>query len=190
MTVIFRLARRSIARRFLQSLLFVIGVALGVAMIIAIDVANNSASRAFALSTESLTGRATHQITGGPAGVPTETYTKLRIDLGLRDAAPVISEYVRAVGLGDQPLRLLGVDPFAEPPFRDMLSDIRSRRKNQSAFEALNTFIAEPDTILMSADAGRTLRYSDWRYDHAASGRQTGDGARGRPAARPRSGQR
>ncbi|HLV33764.1 MAG TPA: hypothetical protein VKY59_01570, partial [Spirillospora sp.] len=95
MVVILRLARRYIARRFLQSLLFVVGVALGVAMVIAIDLANGSASRAFTLSTESITGRATHQITGGPAGLPTEVYTRLRIDLGLRAAAPVVSEYVR-----------------------------------------------------------------------------------------------
>lgn len=150
MIVLFRLARRYIARRFLQSLLFVIGVALGVAMVIAIDLANGSASRAFNLSAESITGRATHQITGGPTGLPTDVYTALRIDLGLRDAAPVVSEYVRGVDLGDQPLRLLGVEPFAEPPFRDYLSEIEVAGENQNAFEALNAFIAEPNTILMS----------------------------------------
>jgi putative ABC transport system permease protein len=148
--VLFRLARRYIARRFLQSLLFVVGVALGVAMVIAIDLANESASRAFNLSTESITGRATHQITGGPTGLPSEVYTRLRIDLGLRAAAPVVSEYVRGLNLGDQPLRLLGVEPFAEPPFRDYLSDIEVAGENLSAFEALNAFIAEPNTILMS----------------------------------------
>jgi putative ABC transport system permease protein len=150
MAVIFRLARRYIARRFLQSLLFVIGVALGVAMVIAIDLANSSASRAFDLSTESITGRATHQIAGGPSGVPTEVYTRLRIDLGLRDAAPVVSEYVRGLNLGDRPLRLLGVDPFAEPPFRDYLNEVEVVGADLNAFEALNVFIAEPNTILMS----------------------------------------
>src|SRR5690606_19796713 len=124
--------------------------ALGVAMVIAIDLANGSASRAFNLSTESITGRATHQITGGPTGLPTDVYTRLRIDLGLREAAPVVSEYVRGVNLGDQPLRLLGVEPFAEPPFRDYLSDIEVAGENVNAFEALNAFIAEPNTILMS----------------------------------------
>ncbi|MBZ0302638.1 MAG: ABC transporter permease, partial [Anaerolineae bacterium] len=150
MVVLFRLARRTIARRFLQSLLFVIGVALGVAMVIAIDLANGSASRAFDLSTESITGRATHQINGGPSGVPTDIYTRLRVDLGLRAVAPVVSQYVRGVDLGDQPLRLLGVEPFAEPPFRDYLTDIEVAGQSENAFEALTAFIAQPDTILMS----------------------------------------
>ena len=151
MIAILRLARRYIARRFLQSLLFVIGVALGVAMMIAIDLANNSASRAFTLSTESVTGRATHQITGGPTGLPTTVYTQLRLDLGVQAAAPVVTAFVRGADLGDQPLRLLGVEPFAEPPFRNYLSDIRVAGDDQNAFEALNTFMAEPNTALMSA---------------------------------------
>jgi putative ABC transport system permease protein len=150
MIAIFRLARRYIARRFLQSLLFVIGVALGVAMMIAIDLANNSASRAFALSTESVTGKATHQITGGPTGLPSEIYTRLRLEMGLRAAAPVVTDFARGVELGDQPLRVLGVEPFAEPPFRSYLSDIQVAGANQNAFQALNNFIAQPNTVLMS----------------------------------------
>ena len=149
--VILRLAQRSISRRFLQSLLFVVGVALGVAMVIAIDLANNSASRAFDLSTESVTGKATHQISGGPSGVPTELYTRLRLDLGLNEVAPIISEYVRGVNLGDQPLRLLGVDVFAEPPFRSYLETVEVDGDSaQRAFDALNRFIAEPGTVLLS----------------------------------------
>ncbi|MGQ9887239.1 MAG: FtsX-like permease family protein [Aggregatilineales bacterium] len=150
MRAVFRLSRRYVARRFLQSLLFVLGVALGVAMVIAIDLANSSASRAFNLSTESITGKATHRIAGGPAGLPTEVYTRLRLELGLREAAPVIAEYVRGVELGDQPLRLFGVDTFAEPPFRSYLTAVQVDGGSQAAFDALNAFIAEPNTILMS----------------------------------------
>ena len=150
MRAVFRLSRRYVARRFLQSLLFVLGVALGVALVIAIDLANGSASRAFDLSAESITGRATHRITGGPAGLPTEVYTRLRLELGLREAAPVIAEYVRGVELGDQPLRLFGVDTFAEPPFRSYLTAVQVDGGSQAAFDALNAFIAEPNTILMS----------------------------------------
>ncbi len=150
--ILLRLARRYISRRFLQSLLFVLGVALGVAMVIAIDLANTSASRAFDLSTESVTGKATHQISGGPGGLPTDVYTRLRLELGLREVAPVVSDYVRAVNLGDQPLRLLGVDVFAEPPFRSYLETVEVLGENpQNTFEALNAFIAEPNTVLMSA---------------------------------------
>jgi putative ABC transport system permease protein len=148
--VILRLAGRYISRRLLQSILFVLGVALGVAMVIAIDIANSSAFRAFNLSTETITGRATHQIIGGPSGLPSSIYRDVRLGLGIRDAAPVVEEYVTAVELGEQPLLLLGVDPFAEPPFRSYLTTVNVEGDEQTAFEALNRFIAEPNTVLIS----------------------------------------
>ncbi len=148
--IMFRLAARYMARRRLQSVLFVIGVALGVAMVIAIDIANGSASRAFGLSTQTVTGRATHQITGTTNGLPTDLYRQLRIDLDLRSTAPIVEMYVRANDLNDQLLRLLGVDPFAEPPFRDYLTAIEVEGEALNAFEALNQFIAQPNTALIS----------------------------------------
>ncbi len=158
MPIILRLAGRYIERRLLQSVLFVLGVALGVAVVIAIDLANNSATRAFTLSTESVTGRATQEIIGGPSGLPTDLYTKLKLDLGLQEAAPVVEDYVGVKGLGDQPFHLLGVDPFSEPPFRSYLSNVSVAGQGQAnAFDALNAFIADPDTALISS--GTASRY-------------------------------
>lgn len=159
--VILRLGLRYISRRLFQSVMFIIGVALGVAVVIAIDIANGSASRAFALSTESVTGRATHQIVGGPGGMSSDIYTMVRLDLGIRLSAPVISEFVRAT-TSDQPLRLLGVDPFAEQPFREYLT--QAATDNGSAtFEALNRLIAEPGTIVISDSLADRLgvRFND-----------------------------
>ena len=101
-----------------QSILMVAGIALGVAVVVAINLANVSASRAFDISTESLTGRATHQIDGGPQGLDENIYTQLRRSGIPLLSAPVISDYVVSPQLGSQPLELLGVDPFAEAPFR------------------------------------------------------------------------
>jgi putative ABC transport system permease protein len=150
--VILRLGLRHVNRRLFQSLLCVLGVALGVAVVIAIDLANGSASRAFLLSTQSVTGKATHQITAGGAGVPSTVYRDIRVTLGLRDSAPILSEQVRSSALGEQPLRLLGVDPFAEPPFRDYLSNVEVLTADGGgAFEALQNFIATPNSILISS---------------------------------------
>lgn len=148
--IVVRLAGRYIARRLLQSVLFIFGIALGVAVVIAIDLANGSASRAFALSTETVTGRATHQIIGGPNGLPTSLYRQIRIDLGITDSAPVIENYVRSVQLGDNPLHVLGVDAFAEPPFRDYLTAVEVEGETENPYEALNAFISEPNTVLIS----------------------------------------
>ena len=143
--VILRLVRRSLAQRFLQSTLLLVGVALGVAMVIAIDLANSAASQAFSLSARSVRGRASHSITGGPGGLPTALYTQLRREAGLRKAAPIISEQVRVDGLGERSLRLLGVDPFAEAPFRDYLSD-----GENADYQAFARLLGEPGLVLLS----------------------------------------
>ena len=49
------------------------------AVIVAVDLANQSARQAFLLSAESLTGKASHQIIGGPNGIPDSLYVKLRL---------------------------------------------------------------------------------------------------------------
>ena len=171
--ILVRLAQRSIARSYLQSVLFIAGVALGVAVVVAIDLANASASRAFALSGETVTGKATHQIIGGASGLPTALYRQLRTTAGIEAAAPVIEDYVRAVELGDRPLRLLGVDPFAEPPFRDYLTNVQVEGEEANAFEALNTFLAVPNSILIGAGLAE------------ANGIQPGDTVTLQPGGRP-----
>lgn len=161
-SVMLRLGLRYISRRFFQSVLFIIGVALGVAVVIAIDLANVSANRAFALSAQSVTGNATHQISGGAGGLPTSLYREIRLNQDIRLSAPVINEYVRAESI-ERPLRLLGVDPFAEPPFRDYLTEITvigADDENIDPFTALNRFIAEPDTVLISQTLADDLNVS------------------------------
>jgi putative ABC transport system permease protein len=152
MSVIFRLAERYVSRRFLQSLLFIIGVALGVAVVIAIDVANGSARRAFSLSTASVTGSATHQIVGGPGGLPTTLYEAVRVDLGIRQSAPVVQAFVRVREFDDGAFRLLGVDPFAEAPFRDYLQSVEvdSDNTDDQSFDTLNELIGRQNTVVLS----------------------------------------
>lgn len=158
MSIILRLAERTISRRFFQSLLFIFGIALGVAMIIAIDVANGSAKRAFHLSTASITGATTHQIIGGVSGLPSEFYHYVRAELGIPFSAPVIEEYVRVAEFDNQVMRLLGVDVFSEAPFRPYLNSIQVSNDDTSdaQFNALNRFIAQSGTALISESiAGR-----------------------------------
>ncbi|RLT44428.1 MAG: ABC transporter permease, partial [Chloroflexi bacterium] len=144
-----RLAWRHAWRRPLQSAFLVIGVAIGVAMIVAIDLANSSAQRAFALGTETITGKATHQIVGGPAGIDEQVYVDLRRDLRYRLSAPLVEEYVAAPALDAQPMRLLGVDPFAEPPFRSYLGG-ETRIDTGGGF--LSALLVQPGTVLLSAE--------------------------------------
>ena len=117
---------RKASYRFLLShpweiALTVLGVALGVAVVVSIDLAIQSSREAFRLSTESVAGRSTHRITGGSAGVPDSLFRKIRVDLGIRESAPVVEGFVTVPGLPGRPLRVLGVDPFSEGTFRPYL---------------------------------------------------------------------
>ncbi len=149
-----RLAARQLRRRPLQSLFFVVGVAIGVAMIVAIDLANGAAERAFELGAESVAGRATHQIAGGPTGLDEALYGELRREHGVRMSAPVVESYVVAEELDAQPMRLLGVDPFAESPFRSYLGADTAPGRATAGY--LTDFLVQPNTVLLStALAGR-----------------------------------
>ena len=113
------LAWQRLRQRPLQYFLCVLGIALGVAMMVSIDLANGSAQRAFALSTDAIAGRASHRIVAiSPAGVDTAVYTQLRQQANRIPAAPIVEGYVLAEELDRQPMRLVGVDLFAEAPFR------------------------------------------------------------------------
>lgn len=125
--------------------LSILGVALGVAVVVAIDLANASASRAFSLSTETVTGRTTHQIIGGSQQLDEAVYRDLVLaDAGAR-AAPIVEGFVSAETQGLGPLQVLGIDPFAESGFR---SFTQAGAGGSSEFVALLT---EPATAVISA---------------------------------------
>jgi putative ABC transport system permease protein len=94
-----------------QSWLTFVGVMIGVTMVVGVDLANSSARRAFALSLESIAGSVTHQIIGGPKGVPESVYTRLRTELAVRSSLPMVIGQVTIEG---QNFSLLGVDPISE----------------------------------------------------------------------------
>ncbi len=143
---LWRLTWRRLGRRPLQALLLVLGVAIGVAMMVSIDLANSSAQRAFKLSTNAITGRATHRIIpSGPAGISEDVYYGLRRELGFSLAAPVVEGYVMIDRLGGQPLRLVGIDPFAEPPFRSYFASTSGE-----GFDGIVPFLTEPGAIIIS----------------------------------------
>jgi len=109
---------RHLVRHPWQVGLAILGVALGVAVVVSIDLANGSARRAFELSTETIAGRATHQIVGGPGGLDEAIYRRVRIDLGIRTSAPLVEGYAAAPDHPGLTLHILGIDPLAETPFR------------------------------------------------------------------------
>ena len=144
-----RLARRHARRRPLQSAFLVMGIAIGVAMMVAIDLANGSAERAFQLGTEAVTGKATHYIAGGPNGIEESTYTTIRREAGYRLSAPVVEDYVSIAEINGQPMRLLGIDPLAEAPFRSYLG---ADGPTDASPSMLTNLLTRPNSVLISQD--------------------------------------
>ncbi|NBC47077.1 MAG: FtsX-like permease family protein [Gammaproteobacteria bacterium] len=108
-------SRRYLSRHRWQTWLSIAGIALGVAVVIAVDLANESAKRGFRLSVEQVTGTATHQIVAASGSIPEQLYATLRLEQRLDAASPAIDAPVRIAG---RSFTLLGLDPLAAAPLR------------------------------------------------------------------------
>jgi len=122
----------------------ILGIVLGISVVVSIDIAIVSASRAFELSTAAVSGRTTHSIVGGPEGLPDSVYTDLRLSGALEAGAPLILEYATSPQIEDRVFQLIGVDPFSEQDFRDYLPSGAS-----GSFTRLMQLINQPDTVMI-----------------------------------------
>ncbi|MHC4935661.1 MAG: FtsX-like permease family protein [Planctomycetota bacterium] len=127
-----RSSLRHLGRRPGQLLLQVVGIALGIAAVISIDIALEGAERAFDRSVSGVIGETTHQIVAGSEGFDEDLYRQLRVEHRLRASAPIVEGQVRVVPpsglepaarashpLAAEPVRtILGIDPYAESGFR------------------------------------------------------------------------
>ncbi len=142
------LSLRTLLRHPIQFTIMTLGIALGVAVMVGIDIANASAARAFDLSASAVTGRATHAIVAGTQGVDESVYVRLRTDPQWRErleSAPLVITYAVSPQLGRIPFTLLGIDPFAEAPFRSYLGG------EQTRLETIASLLTVPGSILLSA---------------------------------------
>lgn len=96
-----------------QLILSILGIVLGVAIVTAVLITNSSSQRAFALSSEALYGRTTHQLTGA-RGLDERVYVTLHRQLPALRMAPIIQGHVI---INEQVFSLLGIDPFSEAGF-------------------------------------------------------------------------
>ena len=146
-----RALMRRLARQRWQTSLAIVGIALGVAVVTAVDLANQSVRRAFDLSMAQITGHATHRIIGGPRphGVDERFYAALRREHGISQAAPVVEGVLRLHG---EAYRLLGIDPLAEAPFRPWTPLLGTPMAGE--------LLTRPNAVLMAAADARRLGLS------------------------------
>lgn len=144
---------RYLRRHPAQGWLALVGIALGVAVVIAVDLAVGSADQAFRLSTQAITGRANFQIVGGPDGIDERLFARLRIDGGLRDDAPRVEGFGRLPEHDDATVRLLGIDPLSDGEVREV--------SGIAADASLRRLLVEPDTALISRRTAAHLHLAE-----------------------------
>ncbi len=143
---------RPLLREKTRTALTILGIAVGVAVVVAIQLANQSALRAFRESVDAIAGRANYQLVGetGPLDE--------RVLLNLR---PLWSEGVRFAPvidvdglLDNSPIRLLAVDLFSDLHFRDYkYARIETGSTNDAIGASLALF--RPDAVIVPAPFAR-----------------------------------
>jgi len=138
---------RHLLRHPAQLALALLGLALGVATITAVDIATASSSRAFELSLAAVDGPATDDIVGGPTGIDERLYVRLVAEHPELAAVPIVEGYV---SIGDEALLLIGIDPLA---MRSEVGGVRA-----GSFAALRDWLTRRGTVVMAASTAQRLR--------------------------------
>ena len=164
----------------MQLALAIVGVALGVAVVTAMDLANASALHSFRESVQAVNGRATHQIVAADGyynGVPDAVFSGVLGAPGVIAAAPVVEAAAlvlpgadaelgntpqedRERGSGGLVVRILGIDPLLDRPFRD--AEIKtgggeSKGAVQLSSTAFHDWIVRDDACILPEPLARKL---------------------------------
>lgn len=148
-TLFRRQCARTITRHPVLLALNVVSIALGVAVFLAIQIANRSATASFRAGIDLVAGRANLEVRGD---FPDTLFPRIaRLD-GVQAATPLVEGVVTLPGHPGEYLRLIGLDPFSGDGLRtfELLGADRARLD----FE---TWLREPDALAISADYARTI---------------------------------
>ena len=113
-SILLRQVLRHARRHKLLAALNILSVALGVCVFLAIMIANHSANRSFRAGVELLAGKANLEVRGP---LDETLFPALAKIAGVSAATPVVQGLVTLPDFPGEYIRLLGVDPFTNPPF-------------------------------------------------------------------------
>lgn len=148
--LLLRAGLRYMLRHRWQGLLALSGIALGVAVVLAVDLANSGARAAFELSAQQLQGKATHRLAIPGAALPDAVYVDLKRQPGAPPMAPVVSGWVSVEGAAGR-YHLVGFDLFAEAPFRSQLAEV------SSGAGFTTDWLTQPGALVLGAATARAI---------------------------------
>ena len=140
---LFKFNIRYYRRHCLLSLLCVMGIALGVGIVVAVELINNSALGSFSSYVDLLSGRATHSIISTHSYIDENHFSRIWSNPQIKSAAPVIEVVANALEIRE-PIRFIGIDPFLD-------SAIRNWTPSDSDEESLTKFLsAVPPAVYLT----------------------------------------
>ncbi|MEE4359973.1 MAG: FtsX-like permease family protein [Pseudomonadales bacterium] len=159
MSLLLRAQLRDLARERFQVLLAVLGIAVGVAVVVAVDLVNASSRVAMDVAGAQLSGRATHLLVGPGDRVDEQAYAALRLAwregegplAGATALTPVVEGRARPAARDDLSLRLLGVDPIADRAVRTLAPGLEGDAR------LAVRLLTEPDAVLLDRASARRL---------------------------------
>ena len=145
---------RHLIRQGWQTILLIIGILLGVAVVIAIDYANESSKKAISLSSQSITGKATHQILASGSGIPEAFFAEMMRTSVFKEASPIIEGFVNVIEFDQQAILILGIDPLLDFPFRQYYGS------GDNQLSQLVAIISEPNSGIIAKDLAEEYNLS------------------------------
>ena len=133
------------AKHRLRSLLTLAGIALGVAVLVAMYEANESVVAGLRQTIMQIAGAAELQVSAGDTGIPEELLDRVRSVGEVGSASPVVEAVVGTGRGGQGNLLVLGVDMTAD-------QGIREYDLGGSELDDPLVFLAQPDSIMIGGD--------------------------------------
>jgi putative ABC transport system permease protein len=112
-------------RHALLSGLCLMGIALGVGIVVAVELINASALASFSASVDLLSGKATHSIISNYGRIDEENFRSIWAHPDIEAASPVIEAMAETRETAREPIRFIGIDPFLDVEFRPFVPETR-----------------------------------------------------------------
>ena len=135
----------------LRTFLTFLGIALGVAVIVAIAIVNRSLTTSFQSTIDQIAGKAVLQVANGESGIREDLFPVIRDTPGVQDAAASVDGFLPVSGAAAERLYIYGVDLLTDFAIRD-----HQFAGTGFEFDQALDFIAAPDSIAVTETfAGR-----------------------------------
>ena len=144
---------RGVARHKLLTVLNILSVALGVAVFLAIQIANHSANRSFSASIDLVAGKANLEARSASGLVDETILPKLAHAPGIKAASPLVEGYLTLPDFPGEYLQILGLDPFTNAPFATFAIETADRQKLD-----IESWLRDPGALALSEEFARRYK--------------------------------